>query len=169
MVDALACFLRQLERLSVVALVTPDRLQDVRAIDENLGEAQVQRVRIDGCGTLLLAILELVVLPGQKDLEVLVGTKDVVLDQVVEEALNALDSLVDELGVVLVVLGPHHLLGYRREDAGRVVDLDCLNEPLEVVVPPVHLDCIVWVVLELRDYPVHAVATHHSFIGPHWL
>lgn len=106
------------------------------------------------------------VLPCEEHFKVLVRTKDVVLCQEVQESLYALNSLADLRRVILHELRAHHLLRNRRKNAGSVLHLDGLYEPLEIIIASVYLYRVVRIVLQFRNYSVYAVVADYSFIGP---
>ena len=69
-------------------------------------------------------------------------------DQVVEEQLKAILSLLNDLRVILVKRTSQSLKRNVLDDAARMLHLENLDQPLEVAVSPIHHFFVFWIVFQ---------------------
>lgn len=91
------------------------------------------------CRHHLFLVFKFVDLTSEELHEIVIPAEDRVLDQVIQESLKAVDTLLQSLRLSIVVLAPQSLGRDVRDDAPRFLHLQYFDEPLEVRVSPVNL------------------------------
>ena len=86
-----------------------------------------------------MIVLELLFGSREKLLQILTRAKFGVLHQISQKSLEAPLALLDNLMAVIILVTAEHLLWDVDHDATRVVHLQNLDQPFEVIVSPVYL------------------------------